>query len=431
MRIQVENSVGKVLALGAVSLLAAAYIALAATQFLASYLAGRPELRSLQRAVWLEPDNAEYRFRVGRYLRLVQGDAQDAAASYRAAVWLNPHEARYWFDLAATYEFMGYSEGQKDALEHAIAADPTTPEVAWQGANFYIVQGDMTKALQELRVVLANDPALPAVALPLCWRIEPDIDVLLRDVIPPLATVYAPFMEYLVARKQMDAANKVWERLAELHEPVGRRYIFSYVRSLLLDKEVDQARSVWQQAASLSDLSAYQPTSQNLVVNGNFSLNMLNGGFDWTYYRSPQVGLLLDPTQAHLGDRSLLITFDAQSINDAGIRQVVPVQPNTGYEFSAYYKALDIEGAGGPEFAVQDVFSGTTYFASDDMTHAEFWKEVNGDFVTGPQTNLLVIHVQRVPPGPIKGRLWIDGVRLAPKAAQSPAPSLTSTGPQG
>jgi Carbohydrate binding domain len=229
----------------------------------------------------------------------------------------------------------------------------------------------------------------------------------------------------------MAAANKVWGRLAQLQEPVERRYIFTYVRSLLLDKEVDQARLVWQQAGNLSNLSSYQPTSANLVVNGNFNLDILNGGFDWFYDRSPQVGLLLDPTQSHLGSRSLLITFDAQSINDAGIRQVVPVQPNTGYEFSAYYRAQDIEGAGGPRFAVQDVFDGTTFFASDDLEDVDFWKQVTGDFITGPQTKLLVIHVQRDPPGPIKGKLWVDGVQLAPKAVQQATPRPQSAPPQG
>ncbi|HUK25575.1 MAG TPA: carbohydrate binding domain-containing protein [Terriglobales bacterium] len=422
MRIQLNQATKRWLVIGAACALAAAYVALAGAQFAAAFLGTRPDLASLRRAVWLEPGNAEYRFRVGRYLRLVDRDEQAAASSYRAAVSLNPHEARYWFDLAATYELLGNADGRKDALTHAIGADPTTPEAAWQAANFYIVQGDTARAMQELRVVLANDPYLPAVALPLCWRIEPDIDALLQDVIPPMASVYSPFIEYLVAHKEMAAANKVWGRLAALHEPVERRYIFAYVRSLLLDKEVDQAKMVWRQAATLSDLSAYEPTSSNLVVNGSFSLDILNGGFDWFYDRSPQVGLLLDPTQAHLGSRSLLISFDAQTINDAGIRQVVPVEPNTGYEFSSYYRAQDIEGAGGLRFAVQDVFDGTTFFASDDLEDVDFWKQITGDFITGPQTKLLVIHVQRVPPGPIKGKLWIDGVQLAPKTVQKTAP---------
>ena len=173
--------------------------------------------------------------------------------------------------------------------------------------------------------------------------------------------------------------------------------------------EVDQARLVWQQAATLCGLSAYQPSPENLVVNGDFSLNVLNGGFDWQYHQSKEVSLALDPTQSHGGHRSLLITFDARKIDDAGIGQLVPVQPSTGYDFSAYFKADDIQGAGGPRFALQDLYTATTYFTSDELKNADFWKEVSGSFTTGPDTRLLLLRIQRDPPGmPIRGKLWID-----------------------
>jgi len=422
MRIPLPTRRARIALLAGVAVLALIYVVLTGAQFLAAFWGGQAELSSLQRAVWLEPGNAEYRFRTGRYIRLVQRDANAAAASYRAAVGLNPHQARYWFDLAATYELLGDTSAQESALDHAIDADPTTPEVAWQAANFFVVQGEMNKAMKEFRVVLANDPTLPAVAIPLIWRIEPNIDPLLQDVIPPIASVYSSFLEYLVGRKELAAANKVWARLAPLQQPVERRYIFSYIRSLLLDQEVDQARTVWRQAANLSDLAAYQPTPQNLVVNGNFNLDVLNGGFDWMYDHSPQVSLLLDPTQSESGHRSLLMTFDAQGINDAGIRQAIPVSPNTGYEFSAYYKAQDIEAAGGLRFAIQDVYSGAALFTSDNLDNVEFWKQVTGDFVTGPQTKLLVLHIQRFPQGPIKGKLWIDTVSLIQKPPATAPP---------
>ena len=70
-----------------------------------------------------------------------------ALRPYRAAVHLNPHSARYWFDLASAYQVLGDTSNQTSALEHAIAADPTTPDVAWEAANFYLVQGENEKAL--------------------------------------------------------------------------------------------------------------------------------------------------------------------------------------------------------------------------------------------------------------------------------------------
>src|SRR5205807_7769607 len=41
------------------------------------------------------------------------------------------------------------------------------------------------------------------------------------------------------------------------------------------------------------------------------------------------------------------------------------------------------------------------------------WKQVSGIFTTGPGTKLLIFRVQRVPArSPIRGKLWIDDIRL-------------------
>ena len=109
------------------------------------------------------------------------------------------------------------------------------------------------------------------------------------------------------------AAAKVWDKLVALKPTNRRRYIFGYIsRYLVTKQEPDQARMVWQKAATLSDLTAYQPSSENLVVNGDFSQEILNGGFDWTYRQSPDVSLTLDPTQFQSGHSSLHLEMDSK-----------------------------------------------------------------------------------------------------------------------
>lgn len=411
MRIPLTSPARKISLVLASALLLAGYLWLVSREFGAAFFSGRPDLASLQKAVRWEPGNADYRHRLGRYLSLIQGSPEAAVLSFRDAVGLNPYQARYWFDLAGAYQLLGDTEAQKAALERGIIADPTTPELAWEAGNFYLVQGDTDKALREFRVVMESDPYLPLAALNLSWRVKPDVDALL-DVVPP--GMYPTFVEFLASKKQTEAAAKVWTRVAQLRQPVAQSVVFDYIRYLVGQHEVDQARLVWQQAATLCGLSAYQASPENLIVNGDFSLNVLNGGFDWQYHQSKEVSLALDPTQSHGGHRSLLINFDAQTISDAGIGQVVPVKPSTAYEFSAYFKANDFEGAGGPRFALQDVYTEKTYFTSDELKNADFWKQVSGTFTTGPDTKLLLLRILRDPPGiPIRGKLWIDSVRLA------------------
>ncbi|MBZ5722048.1 MAG: hypothetical protein LAO03_16875 [Acidobacteriia bacterium] len=416
MQIPLDSPGRKALLLAACLLLTAGYLGFSLAEFVASYYSSRSDLASLHRSIWLQPGNAEYRYRLGRYFSLVEQAPQAAVDSFRSAVALNPHDARYWFDLASEYQLLGNTDAQKDALEHAIAANPRTPDAAWEAANFYLVQGETDKALHEFRVVLENNLGMAPAALKLCWRINPDVDAILQSVVPPDPQVYFAFLDILMAKKETAGAAKVWAQLAQLRQPFAARHIFDYFRYLIAMREVDQARTVWQEAATLCGLSAYLPSSQNLMVNGDFSLDVLNGGFDWSYLTLSGVSLAFDPSQPHLGHRSLSMVFDSRGLDDAGIRQLVPVEPNTAYEFSAYFKAENIQGAGGPRFTVQDVYHENIYFQSDDLKDADFWKPVGGAFITGPDAKLLVVRVQRVPGGsPIKGKLWIGSVRLARK----------------
>jgi tetratricopeptide (TPR) repeat protein len=414
MQISLRNPAKRWFFLGSVLLAAAAYCGFVATQYAGAYFGGKPDLADRQRAASLQPGNAEYRNHIGRYFSLAQ-DWPEAAQNYRAAVALNPHRATYWLDLATAYQFLGNRVAQQTALEHAISADAWTPEVAWQAANLYLSVGDTDRAMREFRVVLGSDPYLPPAALQLCWRAKPDVDLLLKDVVPAIGSVYSAFLELLISKKEMDPAAAVWARSVELQQPIETRFIFDYVHFLISRQKVSEARKVWSQAGRLSDLSSYQPSSRNLVVNGDFSLPVLNAGFDWLYDKSPYVSLSLDSTQAYFGPHSLRIAFEGGPVQDAGIRQLVPVEPNTNYDFSAYFRTQDLEGAGAPQFVLDDFYSGATYFASEQLRGGDIWKQVSGSFTTGQETKLLQMRVQKTPPGTaIRGKLWIDAIRLVP-----------------
>ena len=413
MDILLNSASRKRLVIGTGIALCLTYVLLAGRLFVASVFAEKPELASLQRAARFDSGNADYRNHLGRYYALVARDPGAAIEPYRAAVQLDPHAARYWFDLASAYQVLGDTSNQTWALEHAVEADPTTPDVAWEAANFYLVQGDNEKALREFHVVLENDPFLADLAIQFCWRINPDVDALLRNVVPPRVEAYNAFLNLLMAKQETAATGKVWAALMATPHNLEPRYVYRYIQYLLDHRDVDQARLVWQQAAPRFGFSSYVPTRNNLIVNGDFSLDILNGGFDWQYQKQPSVTLTLDPSDFHGGHRSLLITFDGPGVTDAGIRQFIAVQPDTAYQFSAYYKNGELEGAGAPHFTIQDVYTQAVLYDSDELKEAGFWKSANGDFTTGDDCRLLVLRVRRLPEGsPIRGKLWVDDFRL-------------------
>ena len=416
MEIPLNTAFRKKLVVGGAAVLCVIYVLLAGRLFVAFVFSEKPELASLQRAAHLDPGNADYRNHLGRYYALVARDPGAAIEPYRAAVQLNSHSARYWFDLASAYQVLGDTSNQTWALAHAVDADPTTPDVAWEAANFYLVQGDNEKALREFHVVLENEPSLANLAIQFCWRINPDADTLLRDVVPARSPAYIAFLTLLMTRQETAAAAKVWAALMATSETFELRHVYEYLQYLLNHKDVDQARLVWQQAAPRFGLSSYLPTRNNLIVNGDFSLDVLNGGFDWQYIKQSSVTLTLDPSDFHGGRRSLLIAFDGPGVTDAGIRQFIAVLPNTLYQFTAYYKNGKLEGAGGPHFTLQDVYTQAVLYDSDELKEAGFWKSTTGEFTTGADCRLLVLHVRRLPEGsPIRGKLWVDDFRLVAK----------------
>ena len=418
MKIVLNSASRKRLVIAVAAALCLIYVLLAGRLFVASVFGKRPELASLERAARLDTGNADYRDHLGRYYALVARDPGAAIDPYRAAVQLNPHSARYWFDLASAYQVLGDVSNQTWALERAIDADPTTPDVAWEAANFFLVQGDNEKALREFHVVLESEPSMANLAIQFCWRINPDVDMLLREVVPAQSPAYIAFLDLLMTKQQTAATAKVWAKLmaTPTSQTIERRYVYEYFQYLLNHKDVDQAILVWQQAAPRFGLSSYLPTRNNLIVNGDFSLDVLSGGFDWQYQKQQSVTLTLDPSDFHGGHRSLLITFDGPGVVDAGIRQFIAVQPGTTYQFSAYYKNGEIEGAGGPHFTIQDVYTQAVLYDSDELKEAGFWKSVTGEFTTGDDCRLLVLHVRRLPEGsPIRGKLWVDDFRLVAK----------------
>jgi len=406
----------------AVILLAAAYVVLAGLQFAASWSASQPELRALQRAIRLAPGNAEYRDRVGRYYFYAVANPDIALDHFQTAVRLNSHNAHYWFDLAATRQVLGDSAGQGEALEHALQAEPTDPQVAWEAANFFLVAGDSERALHEFRVVLENATELSGPALQSCWRVRPDADALLRDIIPPNPDALFSFLTLLMTKHETEATLKVWERLAQVNQKFEPRFLFDYVHYLILAYRPDAALAAWNQAAPVLDLTPYMAGPSNLVVNGDFGLDILNGGLDWNYERQPGVQLLIDPADFHQGSRSLSITFEGPGIADAGIRQFIPVHAEMTYDFNAYYKSSAFQGAGGPQIVLRDAYTGKTLFNSEPLNDADFWKPVHAQITTPPATTLLLLEIARIPAGsPIRGKLWLDNFQLAP-ASQKERP---------
>jgi tetratricopeptide (TPR) repeat protein len=393
------------------------YLLLALRAYFASSLAGIPDPSNLQRAIRLEPSNAEYRELLGRNLALSGASLDEAISNYRIAVQLNPYEARYWLDLAGAYQLAGRINEQAQSVEHAVEADPTTPHVSWEAGNFFLVQSNPEKAFRHFRVVLAHDPDMVEATLQLCWRVTQDANQMVEHVLPPRPDLYLSLLRLLISKQEVVAAESVWNHLVGLNQTFSAQLAFPYFRFLIDQHEVAAAQNAWQQMASLNrSLQPYLPRPGNLVVNGGFEENVLNGGFDWWYQLNPHAALAIDTSEFHSGTRSLSVAFDGQSSTDVGILQFIPVKPNTEYQFSAMYKTEDMESASGPRFAITDAYTRASYVLTDDFLGSNPWRLQESQFKTGPDTSLLILKITREPANSlIRGKLWVDDIVLREK----------------
>jgi tetratricopeptide (TPR) repeat protein len=377
----------------------------------ADTLAGQARLGDLKMATRLAWGNAAYHSQLGHYLQVTNGDLREALGEYKTATALNPADAAAWFDVARMEQVLGNSVEQGRALEQAVRAAPRKPEVAWEAANFYLTRGEREEAMREFRVVLENDVIATGAALALMWRVEPDADALLENVVPPKPDTYEAFLSLLISQQNGPAAAKVWSALVGLQQAFSRRAGLEYVDYLLRQGHPGEAQEAWQAMAPLCGLTAYLP-GQNLMVNPRFEQDVLNAGFDWHYYEQTNVKITLAGSGSG-GRGELLVSFLGPGVTETGLFQRVPVTPDTQYQFSAHFKTDELDGAGGPAFEIRDELSGALYLTTEALKNPGSWREAVGHFKTGPDGKLIRVRMVRIPAGnAIRGHLWLDEVQL-------------------
>ena len=349
-------------------------------------------------------------------------DAQDpraAAIQFRQAVKLNPYTSSYWAHLAQAESSLGNGNEQAAAIRNAIAVDPTTPELAWSAANYFLLQGDTEEALDQFAVVIRGDPAMAEAALERSWRAVEKVDPIQRRL-PPDPEVYLIFVKLLVARQQWASAQQMWLSMLGLSRHFQMRSALFYVDALLTKHDVPAAQRAWQEIVDASpDLRPYINPG-NLVINPSFSHEFLNGGFDWHYSGQNGVAMVLDPTETREGSEALLITYSGDPNGDAGISQPVPVTPGVAYIVSAWVKSEELETANGPQLSVFGGNRNQELARSDETLGSTGWHQVQVTFTAPKGINLVVVRVSRDPASTrIQGKFWIDNVYMTQNTGET------------
>jgi tetratricopeptide (TPR) repeat protein len=392
--------------------------------YVANVLASRQTPYNLERAVKLDPSNADYHMRLGGLYEYSPLDLQlgKAEEHFRRATHLDPYDPQTWLDLAAAMEFQGRVGEAEACLRRVHLLAPNLPAYQWPIANFYLLQGNTDEAFQHFRVVLAGTAQYDSNVFSLAWKATDDAEKIFQQLIPERVTTEFSYLNFLLSQRRLDEAQAVWKRIVAGGEEFSPDRSSPYIDSLVGARRVKEAYQVWTdlQKRGLIRYSSL-PSEKNLVSNGDFEDELLNFGFAWRIVPLEGVYAGPDTSTYHSPSHAFLIQFSGkQNLFYQHVFQYVKVSPGQSYRLQAFMKTEGITTDSGPRLEVYDPYNTTALDKlTDDLTGtSDGWIPLLLDFAAGPKTELVVVRLTRLPSKKfdnlISGKVWLDDVRLTP-----------------
>jgi hypothetical protein len=367
-----------------------------------------------------DPANPEYYDDLGTMTHLY-GDVRNSpeiVQLYETATRLSPHAAQFWADLGAGYDWAGSSNDALQAFQRAQELFPNSPEINWKLANFYVRAGKTPEALSTLRTVLQEDATAGRRVFTLASNATRNREAILL-MLPLQAPFFFDYLNFRMERGEVAGAEEVWARILQLNLPFDLREAFPYLDALIQHKETGQLEDGWSALSSRFPEQIRRPVpDSNLVTNGSFEFDILNGGFDWRITPAEGAAVSLDTAAALMGARALQIKFDGSRNLDYGhVFQYVAVRPNARYRFAGSMRVQGITTDSGPRFQVFDAYNmADLLVTTENLVGTSGWSKQSAQFTTKSDTHLLVIRVARPLSGKfdnqIAGIVWVTGVSL-------------------
>jgi len=396
----------------------------ASKDYIADAQANRLFVANLERAVKLDPSDADYHVRLGRLYEYNPLDVQIEKAEnhFRRAAQLDPYDPRAWLELAAALEFQGRIAEAEACLRQVDLLTPNLPFYQWPIANFYLLQGNIDEGFRHFRVVLAGTSRYDNNVFGMAWKATDDAGKILQQLIPEQVTTEFSYLDFLLSARRLTEAQAVWKRIVAGREEFSADHSSTYIDTLIGAGRVEEAYQVWTDLQT-KGLIRYtsSPSEKNLISNGDFEDELLNFGFAWRIVPIEGVYAGMDTSTYHSPGHALMIQFlGKQNLFYHNVYQYVKVSPGQSYRLQAFMKTEGITTDSGPRLQVYDAYNAAQLDKStDDLTgSSDSWTPLLLDFAAGPKTELIIVRLTRLPSKKfdnlISGKVWLDDVKLTP-----------------
>ena len=338
-----------------------------------------------------------------------------AIAEYEKAVALSPNDYRFWMSLGTAYEQSGDAAKAEQALKRAVELAPAYAYPHWYLGNLLLRNGRYEDAFAELRLASEADAELRPQLFNLIWEVYSNDPEALKNAVGQSAEARAQFALYLLGQKRFEDGLRLWEGMSVEEKRANKQTGESIVTTLRNEGRFHDALTVWNGIAS-EKLRA----EIGRVFDGGFEEAVAYGPetvFGWQVQGAPQMQIGIDPAKSHGGERSLRLVFQVRAnLDTMNIAQLVPVAPNTEYEFECFVSTDRLETGSAPEIQIIDVNTGAGLVSSPQAPGGtNDWNRVTMSFKTSEKTEAVVLRIVRIsckteetPICPIFGSVWYD-----------------------
>ena len=339
-------------------------------------------------------------------------DIERALREYEIAAALAPENYQLWLDLGRARERAAGPESGESALRRALLLAPHYSRVQWALGNNLLRQGRIDEAFAEITQAVAGDQTFAGPAAVAAWQFfEGDIARIKKAM--DGSTKFDAALAALLAREnKFDQALDLWrslptdEKTTSLAE-VGRN---------LYDKLLEAKR--FRDAAFIfGDISGV-PATIGEVTNGGFEKAVRPEGsklFDWQIADGLRPQIVLNNSQSHGGNHSLLLIFSSTDSADfRSVSQAVAVEPARSYELELFYRS-ELKTSAIFRWEVAKATTGERLAVTDPIEVRSDWTRTSARFTAPADSDGVVIRLVREGCGqicPVSGNLWFDDVSL-------------------
>lgn len=379
-------------------------------------------LQIAEMAESLAPKDPLTHWRIAQVMQKILPLDQQAKtiAEYERAVMLSPNDYRFWMALGTAHEQAGDSAKAEVALKRAVALAPAYSYPRWYLGNLLLRNGRYEEAFKELRLAAEADTELQPQQFNFLWAIYSDDLEALKKAIGESSHTRASFALYLVTRQQYEDALRVWDSLSADEKKSNREIANSMITNLINARQYHDAVKVWNDIAANE---RYRAELGKIFDGGfeeaiNYSQEMV---FGWQVKNAPQLQIGIDPGKSNAGARSLRLLFQVRANLDAmNISQLIPVEPNSEYDFEYYFMTEKLETGSAPMVQVNDATDGALLGTSPMApSGTNPWNRLGMSFKTTAKTEAITLKIVRVkcsdedaPICPIFGSIWYDDFSL-------------------